>query len=89
MWIWFAEEKRRDRRIDKYLRQNNTGTPCHQSAQAMQGKAAGLNVATNIKPGEVPSIRIRGTRSGNTSNEPLYVVDGVPVVAALGVNSFL
>ncbi|MBW8682975.1 SusC/RagA family TonB-linked outer membrane protein [Chitinophaga rhizophila] len=57
-------------------------------AQAMQGKAAGLNVSTNIKPGEVPAIRIRGTRSGNTSNDPLYVVDGVPIVSALGVTSF-
>jgi TonB-dependent starch-binding outer membrane protein SusC len=57
-------------------------------AQALQGKASGVNVATNIKPGEVPSIRIRGTRSPNTSNEPLYVVDGIPIVSALGVTSF-
>ncbi|QHS63622.1 SusC/RagA family TonB-linked outer membrane protein [Chitinophaga agri] len=62
--------------------------PVANLAQAMQGKAAGINVTTNIKPGEVPSIRIRGTRSGNTSNEPLYVVDGVPIVSVLGVNSF-
>ncbi|MGB8194289.1 MAG: TonB-dependent receptor [Chitinophagaceae bacterium] len=62
--------------------------PSTNVAQALQGKAAGLNVATNIKPGEVPSIRIRGTRSPNTSNEPLYVVDGIPIVAALGVTSF-
>lgn len=57
-------------------------------AQALQGKASGLNVATNIKPGEVPSIRIRGTRSINASNDPLYVVDGVPIVSSLGVTSF-
>jgi TonB-dependent starch-binding outer membrane protein SusC len=57
-------------------------------AQALQGKASGLNVATNIKPGEVPSIRIRGTRSINSSNDPLYVVDGVPIVSALSVTSF-
>jgi TonB-linked SusC/RagA family outer membrane protein len=57
-------------------------------AQAMQGKASGVNVATNIKPGEVPAISIRGNRSPNTSNQPLYVVDGIPIVAALGVTSF-
>ncbi len=56
--------------------------------QAIQGKAAGLNVATNIKPGELPAVRIRGTRSINASNEPLYVVDGIPLVSALGVTSF-
>lgn len=62
--------------------------PVSNVAQALQGKASGLNVSTNIKPGEVPSIRVRGTRSPNTSNEPLYVVDGIPIVAALGVTSF-
>ena len=62
--------------------------PVTNVVQALQGKASGLNVTTNIKPGEVPSIRVRGTRSPNTSNEPLYVVDGIPIVSALGVTSF-
>lgn len=62
--------------------------PVTNLAQALQGKAAGMNVATNIRPGEVPAIRIRGTRSANASNDPLYVVDGVPIVSALGVSSF-
>lgn len=57
-------------------------------ANAIQGKAAGVNVATNIKPGETPAIRIRGTRTPFTSNDPLYVVDGIPIVSALGVTSF-
>lgn len=62
--------------------------PVTNLAQALQGKAPGMNVATNIRPGEVPAIRIRGTRSANASNDPLYVVDGVPIVSALGVSSF-
>jgi TonB-linked SusC/RagA family outer membrane protein len=57
-------------------------------AQALQGKAAGMNVATNMKPGEVPTINIRGVRSQYATNEPLYVVDGVPIVNILGVTSF-
>ncbi|MEO6548987.1 MAG: TonB-dependent receptor [Ferruginibacter sp.] len=57
-------------------------------ANAIQGKAAGVNVSSNIKPGETPSISIRGTRTPFTSNEPLYVVDGIPIVSALGVTSF-
>ena len=56
--------------------------------QAIQGKAAGVNVSTNMKPGELPVVRIRGNRSINASNDPLYVVDGIPIVSALGVTSF-
>ena len=55
---------------------------------AVQGKAAGVNVSSNLKPGELPIVRIRGNRSLNASNEPLYVVDGIPIVSALGVTSF-
>ncbi|MBC7828747.1 MAG: TonB-dependent receptor [Chitinophagaceae bacterium] len=62
--------------------------PVTNLAQALQGKAAGMNVATNIKPGELPAIRIRGTRSISGGNDPLYVVDGIPIVSALGVTSF-
>ncbi|TDH23538.1 TonB-dependent receptor [Segetibacter sp. 3557_3] len=56
--------------------------------QALQGKAAGMNVGSNLRPGELPSVRIRGNRSINASNDPLYVVDGIPIVSALGVTSF-
>ncbi|WP_205509595.1 SusC/RagA family TonB-linked outer membrane protein [Longitalea arenae] len=62
--------------------------PVMNVAQALQGKASGLNVSSNIKPGEMPAIRIRGTRSANASNDPLYVVDGIPIVSQLGVSSF-
>ena len=56
--------------------------------QALQGKAAGINVSSNLRPGEVPVIRVRGNRSINASNDPLYVIDGIPVINGLGVNSF-
>ncbi|WP_270090715.1 SusC/RagA family TonB-linked outer membrane protein [Sphingobacterium sp. SYP-B4668] len=49
-------------------------------AQAIQGKAAGVAVVQpNGTPGAEMSIRVRGTTSFNGSNDPLYVVDGVPV----------
>jgi len=49
--------------------------------QALQGKVAGLNVSTGSgTPGSFSNIRIRGRSSINASNEPLYVIDGVPVV---------
>ncbi len=50
--------------------------------QALIGKAAGVQVTqTSGEAGSVPSIRIRGIGSMNASNEPLYVIDGVPVVS--------
>lgn len=54
--------------------------PIVSAAQAIQGKAAGVNVyQPNGSPGQNVVIRVRGTTSFNGSNEPLYVVDGVPV----------
>lgn len=62
--------------------------PVTNAIQAVQGKAAGVNVTSNIKPGESPAVRIRGTRSITASNDPLYVVDGVPIVSVLNITSF-
>lgn len=54
--------------------------PIVSAAQAIQGKAAGVSVIQpNGAPGGETSIRIRGSTSFNGSNDPLYVVDGVPV----------
>ena len=50
--------------------------------QALQGKVVGLTVATTSgTPGSVQNIRIRGSQSLYASNEPLYVIDGVPVIS--------
>ena len=47
----------------------------------MQGKLAGVNVqAVSGRPGESAKIRIRGTASITGNNEPLWVVDGVPLL---------
>lgn len=49
---------------------------------SLQGKIAGVQVTTsNAMAGSPVSIRIRGTSSIVASSEPLYVVDGVPVVS--------
>jgi TonB-linked SusC/RagA family outer membrane protein len=49
--------------------------------QAMQGKAAGVDVASNNRPGELAEIRVRGNRSLLADNDPLYVIDGIPMTA--------
>lgn len=49
---------------------------------ALNGKVAGLQITNSSgQAGSTPSIRIRGNGSINASNEPLYVIDGVPVVS--------
>jgi len=54
--------------------------PIVSAAQALQGKAAGVNVySPSGAPGGEMVVRVRGTTSFNGSNSPLYVVDGVPV----------
>tara|TARA_R110002020_G_scaffold117986_1_gene269613 strand:+ start:558 stop:1442 length:885 start_codon:yes stop_codon:yes gene_type:complete len=46
--------------------------------QALSGRVAGVQVNTNSgRPGGKANIRIRGFSSINSSNNPLYVVDGV------------
>jgi TonB-linked SusC/RagA family outer membrane protein len=48
---------------------------------AIQGKMAGVQVTQNAgNPGNGISIRVRGPASVNAGNQPLYVVDGVPVI---------
>ncbi len=48
--------------------------------QALQGRVAGVQVTQNSgAPGGAVSIRIRGTGSLSGDNEPLYVIDGIPV----------
>ncbi len=53
--------------------------PIISAGSALQGKAAGVQV---IQPSGMPgtslSIRVRGATSVQASNEPLYVVDGIP-----------
>ncbi len=48
--------------------------------QLIQGKSAGLMVINNMgQPGGSTTIRIRGTSSIRSSNQPLFVIDGVPL----------
>ncbi len=52
-------------------------TPAQSAIQAIQGKAAGVNIVTNDEPGGQPSIRIRGLGTVTGSRDPLYIIDGV------------
>ncbi|QNN41072.1 SusC/RagA family TonB-linked outer membrane protein [Pedobacter roseus] len=55
----------------------NLGGTTSNIGQAIQGKAAGVQVQqTSFAPGAGMSITVRGGNSINTTNSPLYVVDG-------------
>jgi len=48
--------------------------------QLLQGKASGLTISQNSgAPGSNTSVRVRGVTSLSGSNEPLYVIDGIPI----------
>src|SRR5256886_10363996 len=59
-------------------------TPTFNAIKALQDRLPGVDV-TNAgnKPGDQASIRIRGVRSITAGNDPLIVVDGVPIAGRL------
>nr|WP_321452979.1 TonB-dependent receptor [uncultured Carboxylicivirga sp.] len=48
-------------------------------AEALQGKAAGIQVTSSGGPGSAPRVLVRGFTSVTLDNGPLYVVDGIPM----------
>ncbi|WP_418509847.1 SusC/RagA family TonB-linked outer membrane protein [Corallibacter sp.] len=48
--------------------------------QMLQGKVAGVTITNSSgKPGSAASVRIRGVTSISGTNEPLYIIDGIPI----------
>ena len=64
--------------------------PITSVSAALQGKAAGVQVLQpNGSPGQGMVVRVRGASSISSSNDPLYVVDGVPVGTGNGAIAYL
>lgn len=66
-----------------------TAVPVMSPEQALQGRAAGVQlIQSNNAPGGSAQVQIRGVSSfnGGTANEPLYVIDGVPLSTVGGDN---
>ena len=56
--------------------------PVTNLGQLLQGSTSGVQFTnTSGQPGAATQIRIRGVGSFNASNDPLYVVDGVPIIS--------
>ena len=51
--------------------------------RALQGKVAGMTVTADGSPSGTGTVRIRGIGSFNSSQDPLFVIDGVPTTTSL------
>ncbi len=61
-------------------------TPAMNALQALQGRAAGLNIVTaGGVPGAGANVTVRGGSSITQSSDPLYIVDGFQLDNALNV----
>lgn len=61
-----------------------TKLPSTSITQSLQGMAAGLNVTNSSggTPGAANQVNIRGIKSISLSSDPLWIIDGVPVLTA-------
>ena len=86
--IGYGTEQARDKTgsiatVDQ--KQFNTGRVVSPQ-QLITAKVPGVQVVDNNEPGGGIAVRIRGGTSVNASNDPLYVVDGVPVPVGGGLS---
>ena len=51
--------------------------------RALQGKVAGMTITADGSPSGTGTVRIRGIGSFNSSQDPLFVIDGVPTTSSL------
>jgi len=51
--------------------------------KALQGKVPGLNISADGNPSGAATVRIRGTGTLNATNDPLYIIDGVPTTSGM------
>jgi TonB-dependent starch-binding outer membrane protein SusC len=61
--------------------------PVLTATQAIQGKAAGVQIINSGAPGSAPNVRIRGTGSILGGVDPLYVVDGIITTDIRNINT--
>src|SRR5439155_1133666 len=55
------------------------------AVDALKGRVAGVDIAiSGNKPGDGFRVRVRGDRSFQASNDPLYVLDGIPMSGGIG-----
>lgn len=69
--------------VASYQLNENDGRQFTSAASLLQGRMSGVVVSNNsFQPGAAASVKIRGGNSLRGDNEPLYVVDNVPLTSA-------
>ncbi|MEP7000887.1 MAG: carboxypeptidase regulatory-like domain-containing protein, partial [bacterium] len=59
--------------------------PVTNAIDAIKGRIPGVDIVnTGNKPGDGVRVRVRGQRSLKASNDPLYVLDGIPMAGGIG-----
>ncbi|PWJ55047.1 TonB-linked SusC/RagA family outer membrane protein [Dyadobacter jejuensis] len=87
--VGYGSQKKRDLTgaISSINSRDIAETPSSNFLSNAQGRLAGVDIVrSNGNPGSAPTIRIRGNRSINASNNPLYVIDGIPT--DVSINDF-
>ncbi|GAB3280691.1 TonB-dependent receptor [Larkinella harenae] len=87
--VGYGTQKKRDLTgaISSISSKDIAETPAANFLANAQGRLAGVDIVrANGAPGSNPTIRIRGNRSINASNNPLYVIDGIPT--DVSINDF-
>jgi TonB-linked SusC/RagA family outer membrane protein len=80
--VAYGQQERRDvtGAITSVNMEQLRDVPVPNAAQLLQARVPGVDVvATSNRPGAAIQVRVRGIRSMAASNDPLYVVDGVPI----------
>jgi len=82
--IGYGSQKKKDLTgsISSVSTEDMKSLPLASVGEAMQGKAAGVQIISSGTPGSDPTFRIRGVGTINNNN-PLYVIDGVPTDGGL------
>lgn len=84
--VGYSVQKKRDvlGAVSKVGGAELTKVPVASLSQSLQGRVAGVEVTSQTgAPGASISVRVRGSSSISSSNDPLYIVDGIPVESGL------
>lgn len=88
--VGYGVQKRSDvtGAISSVTSEKLNSTPSSSLGEMLRGQAAGVQVTmSNAAPGGSSNILIRGRRSLSGGNDPLYIVDGVPMTSIDDINS--
>src|SRR5690606_18861932 len=81
--IGYGQQKKRDltAAVSSFKPTEENARPALSPDQLIQGRMPGVQVSAGSgSPGTVNRVSIRGIGSLSATNEPLYVIDGIPVV---------